>query len=232
MPELIWIPGHMCGAWLYAPLAGRWPGPERTAEIALDDDPGAMAERLLATAPARFALAGLSLGGMVAMEVMARAPERVAGALLMDTNPVPPRERELAARGTALDDLERNGPAPYVAAFVTAFYAHDDEVATRLGPATAARMRETPPEVIRGQARAISARRDMVALLAGSETPVELVVGAEDAVCPVRLHRRLAAALPGAVLTEIPATGHIATLEAPEAVAARLTRLSERVAPS
>lgn len=228
MTPLVWIPGHMCGAWLYAPQVGLWPGPETTADVTRDDDLGAMAERLLAAAPERFALAGLSMGGMVAMEVIARAPERVAGALLMDTNPTAARERELAGWRASLAAIEAEGAESHVRAFVPQFYAHDPAVAARLGPGTEARMLETPAPVIAAQIRAIAARRAMLPLLEGLALPLEIVVGAEDAVCPPRLHRPLAEALPGAALTEIPGVGHLATLEAPEAVNARLTRLAER----
>ena len=101
MRPIIWIPGHLCGPWLYAPQLAVFGG-EREAIMAdtiSDDSLGAMAERLLAGAPERFVLAGLSMGGMVAMEVLARAPERVAGAVLMDTESIVcARERGRVAR--------------------------------------------------------------------------------------------------------------------------------------
>ena len=228
---LVWIPGHMCGDWLYAPLMGRWPGPERVAETGLDADLGAMAERLLAATPGRLALAGLSMGGMVAMEAMARATDRLAGALLMDTNPTAARERELAGWRAALEGIAAAGSAAHVAAFVPRFYAHDRQVAARLGAWTEAKMRAVPAEVVAAQIRAIAGRRAMIPLLEGCTLPVEIVVGAEDAVCPPRLHRPLAEALGDAALTEIPGTGHIASLEAPEAVRDRLDRLVARIGP-
>ena len=87
MLPIIWIPGHLCGPWLYAPQLAVFGGERQmiVAETNSDDNLGDMAERLLASAPERFVLSGLSMGGMVAMEVLARAPERVAGAVLMDT---------------------------------------------------------------------------------------------------------------------------------------------------
>ena len=89
-----WIPGHLCDAWLYVPQLMAFSGARPTvfADTHQDDSLGAMAERLLGEAPGRFVLAGLSMGGMVAMEVRARAPERVAGAVLMDTDPSRARE--------------------------------------------------------------------------------------------------------------------------------------------
>jgi len=226
---LIWIPGHMCDARLYAPQAGNWPGPETTAETGLDDDLGAMAERLLAGAPPRVVLAGLSMGAMVAMEAMARAPGRIAGALLMDTDPTAARPREIDWRAGEMDRMARTGPQGYVERFVAKFYAHDAAVAARLGPATRAMMGATPADVIRAQARALDKRRDLTGALAGFAGPVEIVVGAEDRVCPPKLHRPLAGALPDAALTEIAGCGHIATLEAPGPVGDRLAALARRI---
>ena len=147
------------------------------------------------------------------------------GACLMDTDPSPAREREIEWR-TAL--LERSFEE-YVETFVGRFYLHDAQVAARLGPETRAAMLRTPEPVARAQARALDRRRDMVPLIAGFAAPVEIVVGAEDRVCPARLHGPLAAALPAAELTEIRGCGHIATLERPAEINARLLALLARI---
>lgn len=223
---VVWIPGHLCGPWLYAPQLAVLGG-ERPAVIAdttRDDDLGAMAERLLADAPERFVLAGLSMGGMVAMEVLARAPGRVAGAVLMDTDPSRARAKEIAWRAGLLEQ----GLESYIETFVRQFFRHDVAAAERLGPLTRRTMGETPVEVARAQARALDARRDMIGLIAGHAGPVEVIVGAEDRVCPPRLHRALAEALPGAALTEIAHCGHLASIEAPDAVNARIAALLAR----
>lgn len=223
---IVWVPGHLCGASLYAPQIAAFGG--TVADTTADDDLGAMAERLLAAAPARFVVAGLSMGGMVAMEAMARAPGRIAGAVLMDTDPTAARPREIAWRDGERADLRANGPAGYVGRFVARFFAHDPEAAARLGPATLAAALATPPAAILAQMHALDTRREMAPLLAGMAAPVEVVVGAQDRLCPPQLHAPLAAALPGAVLTELPGCGHIATLEAPAAVNARVAALLAR----
>jgi len=225
---IIWIPGHLCGAWLYAPQLAVYPG--RIADTLSDDNLGAMAERLLADAPERFVVAGLSMGGMVAMEVIARAPERVAGAVIMDTDPSRARAIEVEWRADLMRRAADQGLEDYVAKFVRRFYMHDASVAGRLGPLTRQRMAEMPVAVARAQARALDTRREMVPLIAGFAGPVEVIAGAEDKVCPPLLHQPIAAALPGAIYTEIPACGHLATIEAPGAVNARIEALIERMA--
>ena len=230
MTPVVWIPGHLCGPWLYAPqLAVFGEGRQNiVADTLNDDNIGAMAERLIAGAPDRFVLAGLSMGGMVAMEVIARAPARVAGAVLMDTDPRPAREKEVAWRGDLLARAGSDGLNAYVDAFVDRFYLHSAVAAERLGPLTRQMMAQTPLDVARAQARALDTRREMVPLIGDFPGPVEVIVGAEDKVCPPLLHGPVAETLPRAVLTEIPACGHLATIEAPEPVNARVAALLDR----
>ncbi len=231
MTPIVWVPGHLCGPWLYAPqLAVFGGGPETIiAETHLDDTIGAMAERLIVAAPERFVIAGLSMGGMVAMEVIARAPERVAGAVILDTDPTPARAKEIAWRQALLRGAEESGLDKYVEAFVERFYLHSATAAERLGPLTRRVMGGTPVKVAQAQARALDTRRATVPLIAGYAGPVEVIVGADDKVCPPFLHSPLAEALPSADLTEIPACGHLATIEAPGPVNARIAALLDRI---
>ena len=234
MLPIVWIPGHLCGPWLYADQLGSFGGERATilADTGQDDNLGAMAERLLSSVPERFVLAGLSMGGMVAMEVLARAPERVAGAVLMDTDPTRVRGKEVEWRGGLLAGAGRRGLDAYVSKFVDRFFLHDAAVAGRLGGLTRQMMSETPAAVALAQARALDTRREMVPLIAGYEGPVEVIVGAEDKVCPPLLHGPIAAALPGAVYTEVPGCGHLATLEAPAPINARIAALLARAEAS
>ena len=224
MTPLILVPGHLCGPWLYELQMPALTGTVTLADVTLDDTIGAMAERLLATAPKRFAIAGLSMGGMVAMEVMARAPDRVVGACLMDTDPMPAREKEIAWR----NELLSQGLEIYIATFVSRFYAHDQWVADRLGAQTLNLMSQTPEPVARAQARALDTRREMIPLIEGYDGPVEILVGADDRVCPPMLHAPLVSALPKAVMVKIDPCGHIATLEQPAAVTERMVEWLER----
>ena len=106
---------------------------------------------------------------------------------------------------------------------------HDISVAERLGSLTGQMMAQTPVGVALSQARALDTRREMAPLIAGFAGPVEVIVGAEDKVCPPLLHEPIAAALAGADYTEIPACGHLVTIEVPGPVNARIEMLLERV---
>jgi pimeloyl-ACP methyl ester carboxylesterase len=222
---VIFIPGHLCTRWIYEDQIAAMPDRQITvADTFHDDTCGGMADRLLASAPDRFVLAGLSMGGMVAMEVIARAPDRVAGACLMDTDPTAARDREIEWRRGLL----AGGMEAYVDAFVGRFYLHDADTAARLVPLTRRRMLETPEDVARAQVNALDTRREMAPLISGFSGPVSLVVGADDKVCPPFLHHRLAESLRDAEVSEIPDCGHIATVEEPDAVSGALQSLVGR----
>ena len=222
---MILVPGHMCGEWLYAPQMAALPD-TGLADVTQDDSIEAMAMRLLADAPARFHIAGLSMGAMVAMEVMAKAPERVASACLMATDPGPARAQEVEWRA----GLWQEGFETYLDTFTGRFFGHDPETEARLRPMTRAGMGATPEDVARTQARALDTRRDMVPLLAGCDIPTEILAGAEDKVCPPKIHMKLADALASATLTVVPDCGHILTLEKPAPAILALDRLRKTTA--
>src|SRR5215467_3437897 len=84
---VVLIPGLNCSARLYAeqiPALWRF-GPVQVADHTRDDTMAAIAERILAAAPPRFALAGLSMGGYIALEIVRHAPQRIARLALLDT---------------------------------------------------------------------------------------------------------------------------------------------------
>lgn len=225
------VPGHLCGEWLYAPQIDvlKTIADVTIADIGQDSSIGEMADRLLAAAPDRFVVAGLSMGGMVAMEVMARAPERVMGACLWDTDPTPARDREKSWRANNMAKVGTLGLASFLDGFVRSCFAHHADPQAGLGAHVWEKMLETEEDVYFQQSRALDERRAMAPLLSGFQGPVEIVVGEEDKVCPPLLHRPLAEALPNARLTTIPECGHIATLEKPEAATEPLTRLLSAV---
>lgn len=221
---LIFIPGHMCDAWLYAPQLAAFPR-ARIADVTRDDTVAGMAARLLADHDGPLTLVGLSLGGMVAMEAMAMAPDRIRGVCLMATDPTAARDKEITWR----QGLVAQGLDSYRQTFVRQFFRHYPAVADRLGPATLAQMSQTPDEITHAQIHALDTRREMIPLIGGYPGHVEIVVGTEDRVCPPSLHHPLADALPNAHLTEVPGTGHIATLEAPDASNQAISRLLDRL---
>jgi len=225
-PTVVFIPGHLCGPWLYHGMPELVAGPVAFADIGQDDSLEAMARRMLDRHRGRLVLVGLSMGGMVAMEAMAADPDRIAGAMLIATDPWPARAVERAWRAGEVETVSREGLGGYARRFAAKFVAHRPEAP--MG-GIAHLMAETPISVFETQARALDTRRDIIPLIRGFPAPVEVMVGAEDRVCPPKLHAPIALALSDARLTTVPDAGHLLTRESPGAVAERLLALLDRV---
>jgi pimeloyl-ACP methyl ester carboxylesterase len=218
---LVLIPGLSCDARLYAP---QWPAlapgrPILVAQHDRDENLGDIAERLLAVAPARFALCGLSMGGYAAFEVMRRAPERVTRLALLDTSAKPatpetnaPREQMIAlAQKGAFDNVTTLLWQRLVAP------ARLSDEALRLDVRSMAEAVGADGFV--RQQRAIMGRPDSRPGLGAIRVPTLVLVGEEDLITPPTEAREIAAGIgAGARLVTLPGCGHLATLEQPEAV--------------
>src|ERR1700712_1078399 len=109
MPILL-VPGLVSSPRIFHPvLPALWQlGPGTVANHIRDDTIGAIARRILAEAPPRFALAGHSMGGYIAFEIMRQAPDRVAKLALINTQ-ARPDTPEATARRRALIARAKGG---------------------------------------------------------------------------------------------------------------------------
>jgi pimeloyl-ACP methyl ester carboxylesterase len=218
--DLVLIPGLLCSPALWGPQL-RALGD--IAEIAVadhtrHDSMHGIAASILAAAPPRFALAGLSMGGYIAYEVIRQAPDRVTRLALLDTGSRAdaPERREGRLRLIAL--AEREGAASAQRELLpvlihTARLADKPLVETVLQMAV-----DTGVEAFKRQQAAIMTRPDNRPLLATIRCPTLVLVGREDALTPPALAQEIADGIPGAALEIIPDCGHLSTLERPEAV--------------
>jgi pimeloyl-ACP methyl ester carboxylesterase len=218
------VPGLLCSARLYAEqLPALWRlGSVSIADHRRDADLPALARRLLAAAPARFALVGLSMGGYIAFEVLRQAPERVQRLVLLDTTargetPEQTRQRraliELAQGGSFAQVPERLFPL-----YVQRRRHADAGLRALLGQMA----EETGAEAFVRQELAILTRPDSRVGLSAIRCPTTVIVGAEDELTPPEMAREIAGGIPGARLVEIADCGHLATLERPSEVTATL----------
>ncbi len=122
---LVLVPGLLCSARVYAPqIAALWPfGPVTVADHRRDDTMAAIAARILANAPPRFALAGLSMGGYIAFAMMRQAPQRIAKLALLDTSARPDMPEQTAEREKFIS-MSEAGQFADVAAVLTLRYLH------------------------------------------------------------------------------------------------------------
>jgi len=221
---LVLIPGLACTARLYEAQISALSGDRNivVADHAQDDSIPAIAARLLASAPERFALAGLSMGGYIAMEVMRQAPERVQRLALLDTTSRPdtPEATQDRKRLIALAEAGR-----YEDTFAQMWprLVHPDRQGDEaLQEVVFGMMRETGPEAYIRQQRAIMARADSRPLLPTIEIPTLVLVGENDAITPPEIAREMAEMIEWASLVVIPDSGHLSTLEQPERVSRAL----------
>lgn len=215
MTPLVLIPGMMCDARMWGNLPDALaPRPVHHALPIEGESIAAMATAILSEAPPRFALAGLSMGGIVAMEMLEQAPDRIERLALLDTNPLAERP-EIAARrapqiaralsgdlaGVMRDELKPN----YLAdAGDTATLDLCLAMAEALGP-----------EVFRRQSIALQGRADRTATLARFTGPALVLMGSEDRLCPRDRHDLMHALMPQSRLVIVEGAGHLPPLETP-----------------
>jgi pimeloyl-ACP methyl ester carboxylesterase len=218
------VPGLTCSARLYAeqvPALWRF-GPVVIADHTRDDTMAAIARRILAAAPPRFALAGLSMGGYIALEIMRQAPERVAKLALLDTGARADMP-EMTERRHALMRMAKDGRYAEIPDLAFPLYVHrdrhGDQELKRIVRAMAA---ETGLEGYLRQQQAIMSRPDSRPSLAAIRCPTLVLVGEGDEATPPELAREMAGAIAGSRLVIIPDSGHLSTLEQPQAVTAAL----------
>lgn len=215
---VVFLPGMMCDARLYEPQIRAFSAthPVMVAPITHGQRIEEIASAILPLLPPKFALAGLSMGGIVAMEILRRAPERVTRVALMDTNclaETPPvaanREPQIvkvkSGKLTEVmrDELKPNylAPGPRRPAVLQTVM----DMAHTLGP-----------EIFVHQSRALQRRRDQQSTLRKIRQPALVLCGAHDALCPVKRHTFMAELIPHARLVVLEDAGHLPTLETPD----------------
>ena len=217
---IVLVAGLNCSARLYAEqIAVLWRfGPVKVADHRRDDSMAAMARRILAAAPQRFALVGLSMGGYIAFEILRQAPGRVAKLALLDTGPGAETPERTALR-LPLIALAQSGRFAEIFASQYPTLVHRSRHSdTALMAAVRTMNEETGPEAYLRQQAAIMSRPDSRGGLAAIACPTLVLVGDSDEPTPPELAREMAAAIPGAKLVVVPQCGHLSTMERPQAV--------------
>jgi pimeloyl-ACP methyl ester carboxylesterase len=218
------IPGLTCSARLYAgqiPALWRF-GPVTVADHTRDDTMAAIARRILVAAPPRFALAGLSMGGYIAFEIMRQAPDRVAKLALLDTG-ARAEAPEQTERRKVVIALAKSGRYAEVPDIAFPLYVHRNRH-NDAGLKQTVRMmaEETGVDAFLRQQQAIITRPDSRPGLGAIKCQTLVLVGDGDEATPPELAREIAGAVGGARLVVIPACGHLSTLEQPDKVTAAL----------
>jgi pimeloyl-ACP methyl ester carboxylesterase len=233
---LILIPGLLCDARVWRSQIAALSGliEVRVSDHALQDSLPDMARTLIDSAPPRFAVAGHSMGGRIALEVLRAAPDRVTGVALLDTgqHPLPAGEageKEAAGRFQLLETARRDGMRAMARTWVQGM-VHPTRLDDReLLDSILDMFESKSPDMYAAQIRALLHRPDAAPLLPTIRVPTLVLCGHEDVWSPLQRHVEIAAAIPGATLVDIPTCGHMSTMERPDAVSAALRAWLEQV---
>ena len=229
---LVLLPGTLCDAELWAHQAHHLAGIAipSVGELTRDAAVAAMAERVLAAAPARFALAGLSLGAIVAFEITRQAPERVLALALLNTNPAMADDDQVAAWREEILLAQRGCFAELVEQrWIPAMLAASGSRGVAVRGVIRRMAHRVGPESYALQLAAQIERPDSWPSLVAIACPTLVIGGRRDTICPPALHEAMAAVIPSARLAIVEDCGHLSACEQPEAVTALLRRWLEEL---
>lgn len=231
MTPLVFLPGMMCDARLFAPQIDRLSNdrPVKTLPIHARQSVEKLAKDVLAQAPETFALAGLSMGGIVAMEVIRQAPERVAGVALMDTNPEAEHPKVAKRRSPQIARVRAGKLAAVMRDEMKPNYLTDTPQRNSIRDLCMEMALDLGTAAFENQSLALAARPDQQETLRNYKRPTLLLCGEDDALCPIQKHTLMNELMPHATLTIVKNAGHLPTLEQPGATTAALnTWLKEK----
>jgi pimeloyl-ACP methyl ester carboxylesterase len=229
-PHLLLLPGLACDAdvWQDQIRAFSEITTVSVTDYGLSDSIEQMARVALDTMPGRFALAGHSMGGRAAFEIMRLAPERVVGMAVLDTAyrafaGGEAGERETATR-FALLEVARTKGMRAMAEYWMKGIIHPDRMADKiLTDAIAEMMGRKTPEIFAAQIKALLGRPDATPVLSTIRCPAMVLVGRQDTWSSIAGHREIAALIPNATLAVIEHCGHMSPMERPADVTAALS---------
>jgi len=222
-PTLMLLPGLVCDAAVWAPQVAALPAQCVVPAWGLRDSLTAMAQQVLSEAPTeRFCLAGHSMGGRVALEVMRLAPQRVERLALLDTGTQPlaageAGAKERAGRMALLQIAQEQGMRAMGRQWARPM-VHPSQLDTPLFEAILDMIERSSPEQFAAQINALLRRPDAAALLPGIQCPTLVLCGREDGWSTPAQHQAMHAAIPNSTLSIMEHCGHMCTIEQPRAV--------------
>lgn len=217
--HIILLPGFMCDHRLFGPLIEQLEAAGRSWSVAPltgSDSVAGMAEGVLEDAPSRFALIGLSMGGIVALNIARRAPERLSHLALLNTTPFEDRISD-----TRQDHLRRllNGEMEKILRDeMKPNYMHAENATDALLDMVLDMGKTLGERVFTRQTMALMTRDNQVETLSHIPCPTLVLTGEQDPLCPPSIHQFMAEQIQTAHLALLSQCGHLSTLEQPDAV--------------
>lgn len=218
--QIVLIPGLMNDGWVWRHQIGALSrfGPVVIAHNDGCDSLGAMAERILSAIQGPIAVIGHSMGGRIALETVARAPDRVKRLALLDTGAGGPANGEAAGRMKLVDLARAEGMAAVARAWLPPMLAPANRGNQGLVGGITEMLERCTPDIFAGQQKALLERPNRTALLPDIGCPTFVATGSEDEWASPAQHGEVAEAIPNVTLRIIEGSGHMLPVEAPEAL--------------
>jgi len=223
---LVLLPGFLCDGTVWAEqMEALSDVAEATcAEYGLLDSLPAMAERVLATAPERFSVAGHSMGGRIAFEIFRQAPGRVERLAAFNTGALPRSPGEAGAeeergRRALLAVARSSGMRAMALQWIPGMVAPGRTRDGALVESIVRMFERKTPDIFEAQMNALLGRPDATGILGAIRCPALLLSGREDRWSPPAAHEQMAARMPNARVAIVPDSGHMSAMEQPAAVA-------------
>jgi pimeloyl-ACP methyl ester carboxylesterase len=217
---LVLLSGLLCDETFWTDIPQRLAG---VAEIQVVSFRGfssipAMAQHVLDIAPEQFAVAGHSMGGRVALEIMRTAPRRITGLALLNTGVHAVRDGEPQSRGRLLRVAYEHGMPALAAEWLPPMLGSDAARAAELMPRLRTMIQSFTAEAYAGQVSAMLNRPEVLSVLPSIAVPTLLLSGSDDTWSPVSQQQSIRRRIPHATLFEIHGAGHMAPVERPDSV--------------
>lgn len=216
----------MCDARLFAPQVTAL-GPDFDCQVSPINEGNTIEEiaaGVLAAAPAQFALCGLSMGGIVAMEIMRQAPRRVTRLALLDTNCKAETPKVAARREPQIAAVQDGGLRTVMRDEMKPHYLAPEPGREAVLDIVMDMALDLGPDVFVRQSRALQTRPDYEETLRGVSVPTLVLCGRHDALCPISRHEFMASLIRHSRLEVVERAGHLPTLEQPEDTTLALQR--------
>lgn len=215
---LLLLPGLMCDARLFEPQITAFSA-ERAVQVGClttADSIESMAADVLRSAPRQFALAGLSMGGIVAMEMIRQAPSRIMKLALLDTNPLAESAEVATVRAKQIDRVVNGDLVSVMRDELKPNYLANGPARARVLDLCMAMANDLGPAVFERQARALMTRPDQTRTLSSVDVPALVLMGESDTLCPLERHQLMHSLIPSSRLATVAGAGHMPTLEQPD----------------
>lgn len=196
----------------------------QTADASIE----AMAKRILAAAPARFALIGHSMGGYIAFEILRQAPNRVSHLALLNTSARPDNDEAKEKRKKQIEKAEKGNFVEIIEGALPAFVHPSHKEDKNLQEIITAAHNDAGAEAYIRQQTAIMGRKDSRSDLKNINIPTLVLTGDDDKLLPLELSQEIAASIPDAKLVIATECGHMSPLEQPLAVSNALAEWLDR----